>query len=139
MAEQGDERDAPDRYDVLQYDLPDEVDPEEVGFDQEVYAVPVGNGEEIVADHRSVLDRQRRLRTLGVVGLSAVVLAGGLYIGELLLGILGVAVVVVFDRVIRLFRPTPVAPEVVAADVDRRTAVEEYGAEVADGDPFDQW
>jgi len=125
-----------DRFDVLQYDLPDGVDAEEVGFEQEVYAVPAGTGERIVADHQSVLSRHGWLRTAGVMLLAAAVMAGAVYFGQLLVGVLVVGVMVVFDRLFRLLLPTTVAPEVIATDVDRRTAIDEYGAEVADGDPF---
>jgi hypothetical protein len=127
---------ADERFDVLQYDLPDDVDPEEVGFEQETYAVPAGTGERIVSDHQSVLSRHGWVLTGGVMVLSAVVMAGAVYLNLVLIGILLVGVIVVFDRVFRPMIPTPVAPEIVAAAVDRRTAVEEYGAEMAEGDPF---
>lgn len=125
-----------ERFDVLQYGLPDGVDAEEVGFEQEVYAVPAGSGERIVADHRSVLSRHGWLRTAGVMALSAAVMAGAVYFGQVLIGALVVGVMIVFDRVFRAVLPTTVAPEVVAAGVDRRTAIDEYGAEIAQGDPF---
>lgn len=135
MPAKGDLSDEEPRYDVVEYALPDGVDPADIEFDQETYAVPAGTGETVVTNHRSILTRHRTVRTLGIVGTSAIVIVAAVVFDVLLLGILVVAALVIFDRIIRSMYMT-VPPEVVAADVDHETAVEDYGAEIAEGDPF---